>query len=228
MHDGRQRYPPVLAGTIAPMSEWFYNVVWYACWPAFGVSSRPLVLHRERSERPGAFLLAANHLSPLDVPCIMKEMRRPVDFVSIVEVFRNPLIGWFYGHMGAFPLDRGRVDTGTTRTILDRLRQGRIVGIFPEGAVQTDATSVLHGGRLKPGVVRLAKLANVPIVPAVIVGTRAYHRPMSWLPLRRVRYGLNFGEAIEPDPAADVQTISARLQTAYLELFDELRSAMTP
>jgi 1-acyl-sn-glycerol-3-phosphate acyltransferase len=209
------------------VSGWYYNIVWCACWPAFGVSSSPIVLHRERGRRPGAFLLAANHLSPLDVPCIMKETPRQIDFVSIVEVFRNPIIAWFYGNMGAFPLDRGRVDTGTTRTIFDRLKQGRVVGIFPEGSVQTDQTSVLNGGRLKPGVLRIAKLADVPIMPVVIVGTRAYHRIWSWLPLRRVRYGVNFGELIEPQEGEEIAELEARLREAYRSLHEELKQAMS-
>jgi 1-acyl-sn-glycerol-3-phosphate acyltransferase len=208
------------------VSNWFYNLVWCACWPAFGVSSSPIVLHRERGRRPGAYLLAANHLSPLDVPCIMKETHRQIDFISIVEVFRNPLIGWFYGHMGAFPLDRGRVDTGTTRTILDRLKHGRVVGIFPEGSVQTDETSVLYGGRMKPGVFRIAKLANVPIMPVVIIGTRAYHRLWSWLPVRRVRYGVNFGEPIEVREGEDLPALEARLREAFRALHEELKGAM--
>lgn len=209
------------------MNRWYYNIVWCACWPAFGVSSSPIVLHRERGRRPGAFLLAANHLSPLDVPCIMKETPRQIDFVSIVEVFRNPIIAWFYGNMGAFPLDRGRVDTGTTRTIFDRLKQGRVVGIFPEGSVQTDQTSVLNGGRLKPGVLRIAKLANVPIMPVVIVGTRAYHQIWSWLPLRRVRYGVNFGELIQPREGEEIAELEARLREAYRSLHEELKQAMS-
>lgn len=209
------------------MSDWFYNAVWYACWPAFGVSSSPIVLHPERPRRAGAYLLAANHLSPYDVPCLMKESGRKIDFVSITEVFRNPLLAWFYGNMNAFPLDRGRVDIGATRTILDRLERGRAVGIFPEGAIRTEENSVLNGGRIKPGVARLARLANVPILPTVVLGTSAYRRILSWAPLRRVRYGINYGEPIDPSTSKDVQDLQQRLLAAYRSLHAELLSAMS-
>lgn len=209
------------------MSDWFYNAVWYACWPAFGVSSTPVVLHRERPRRAGAYLLAANHLSPYDVPCLMKESGRKIDFVSITEVFRNPLVAWFYGNMNAFPLDRGRIDLGATRVILDRLARGRVVGIFPEGAIRTEENSVLNGGRIKPGVVRLAKLANVPILPVVVLGTSAYRRVLSWAPLRRVRYGINYGEPIHPAAAPDLDTLQEQLLAAYRALHRELLDAMT-
>ena len=208
------------------MSDWFYNLVWYTFWPAFGVSSSPVVLHPERPRRPGAYLLAANHLSPFDVPCLIKESGRKLDFVSITEVFENPLMAWFYGNMNAFPLDRRRHDVGATRTILERLERGRAVGIFPEGGIRTEENSVLNGGRVKPGVIRLAKLANVPIIPTVVLGTKAYERTLSWAPLRRVRYGINFGEAIDPAASPDEQALQEQLLAAYRSLHAELLAAM--
>ena len=46
-------------------------------------SSRPLVLHPERARRDGAFILAANHTSPYDVPLLMRHTPRRLDFVNI-------------------------------------------------------------------------------------------------------------------------------------------------
>ena len=40
------------------------------------------------------------------------------------------------------------------------------------------------------------QLADAPVIPCVIIGTDAYYKVRSWLPLRRVRYGANFGEPI--------------------------------
>jgi 1-acyl-sn-glycerol-3-phosphate acyltransferase len=208
------------------MSDWFYDLVWYSFWPAFGVSSSPIVLHPERPRRPGAYLLAANHLSPFDVPCLIKESGRKLDFVSITEVFQNPFMAWFYGNMNAFPLDRRRLDVGATRTILERLEKGRAVGIFPEGGIRTMKNSVLNGGRIKPGVIRLAKLADVPIIPTVVLGTSAYERVLSWAPLRRVRYGINFGEPIDPGASTDVGALQEQLLGAYRSLYAELLAAM--
>lgn len=205
------------------VNDWFYNLVFCVGWPAVAVSSSPVVLHRERARRDGAYILAANHLSPYDVPCLIKETPRVLDFVSVVEVFQNPMVAWFYGKMGAFPLDRGRVDTATTRIILDRLRQGRVVALFPEGRIRSEQDSVLNGGSLKPGVLRLARLAKVPIIPTVVVGARAYHHFRSWLPLRRTVYGINYGEPIFPQPKSDgVTVLDEQLRAAYRALHLEL------
>ena len=213
------------------MSDLAYNIVWYACYPAIWVSSRPVVLHRERADVPGGYILAPNHLSHYDVPCLMAASRRNLDFVSIVEVFRNPLVALLFGAVNVFPLDRSRVDSPTVRTILDRLRRGRVVAMFPEGHVRTDErTSVIHGGPFKPGVARIAQLAGVPVVPVVILGTAGYSRAKSWAPVRGLRYGVNFGAPIrvrtDLDKAEAVRQFLAEMRQAYLDLYAELKAAM--
>jgi 1-acyl-sn-glycerol-3-phosphate acyltransferase len=211
----------------SPVSDRFYKTVRLIGLPAFLVSARPMVLHAERASRPGAYILAPNHLSPYDVPCLMKETPRVLDFVSIVEVFKNPLVAWFYGNMGAMPLDRSRVDPVTTRAILARLAQGRAVTMFPEGRIQDSEGSVLNGGPIRPGIFRLARTADVPILPCVILGTRAYRRFSAWLPLRRTVFGVNYGDLLVPDASwDDPMTAERLLRDAYTCLHRELLGAL--
>lgn len=198
------------------MSDPFYDALTRLGRPAFWVSSRPIVVHADVTDRPGAYLLAANHTSAYDIPILMRHCRRRIDFVSIAEVFRNPFTAWLYGNMNAFPLERSRPDSPAVRTILDRLRAGRVVGVFPEGGFRTGEASVVHSRRIRPGIGRLALLANVPIVPCVIVDSAAYRRFTSWLPLRRTRYRIAFGEAISPKGTAEA--IETRLVDAFVEL----------
>ena len=54
----------------------------------------------------GAFILAANHASPYDIPLLMRHVPRNIDFVSITEVFRNSLIPAFFILTGAFVPDK--------------------------------------------------------------------------------------------------------------------------
>src|SRR4051794_15103658 len=137
----------------------------------------------------------------------MRHAARRIDFVSIVEVFQNPIVGFLYGALNAFPLDRSRPDVPTIRTVLDRLARGRVVGIFPEGRLRPGALSMIHTRQMKPGIGRIAKLANAPIVPCAIVDSAMYWNVKSWLPRRSTRYGIIFGQAIEPrdDPGATEQ-----------------------
>jgi 1-acyl-sn-glycerol-3-phosphate acyltransferase len=222
---GHNENPPESRGK--QLSDRYYRWVRRVCLPAFLVSGSPVVLHPQRARRTGAYILAPNHFSPYDVPCLIKETPRMLDFVSIVEVFGNPLVAWFYRNMEAIPLDRSRVDTTTTRIILRRLSQGRAVAMFPEGRVQTDEGSVLNGGRIRHGVFGIAKTANVPIIPCVILGTRAYHRASAWLPLRRTVFGVNYGEPLIPDETwDDIAVAEGLLRDAYRQLHSELLDAL--
>lgn len=213
------------------MSDLFYSFIRTIGRHPFWLSSRPTILHRERLKMSGPFILAPNHFSPFDVALLIAVSSRRLDWVSIVEVFRKPLVGWFYGSMNAFPLDRGRPDSPTVRIILDRLKRGRAVAMFPEGHLRTMENSVLVGAPFRPGIARIAQLANVPVIPCAIVGTSAYARVKSWLPLRRVRYGIHIGQPIHLTDNADKQEAQRifldQLRQAYIELYAELKAAMS-
>ncbi len=202
------------------MSDAFYNLLWYTGCPAFFVSSRPTAINAAITRRAGAYILAANHQSPYDIPLLMRHTARLVDFVSIVEVFRNPFVGWFYGSMNAFPLDRSKPDSPTVRIILDRLAKGRVIGMFPEGRFRNGADSVVHTGIIRPGIGRIANLSGAPVIPCVLVGSSQYSRWFNWLPLFRVRYAIAYGEPI--DPSLDPKEIEAQLVAQLQDLHHRL------
>ncbi len=212
------------------MSDLAYNLIRYACYPAIAVSSRATVLHRDRADRKGAYILAPTHLSPYDVPCLMRVAPRNLDWVSIVEAFRNPLVAFIYRSANVFPLDRSRPDSPTVRIILDRLKRGRVITMFPEGSIRTVENSVLTGAPFKPGIARLAQLADVPVIPVVILGSAGYSRVLSWAPVRGLHYGVNFGQPLQVrmdlDKAEAVKVFLVEMRQAYLDLYAELKPAM--
>jgi 1-acyl-sn-glycerol-3-phosphate acyltransferase len=212
------------------VSDAFYFCLRSLGYPIVWISSRPTVLHGDRVPRRGAAIVAANHLSPYDIPCLMYASSRPLDFISVTEVFENRFTGWLYGSMNAFPLDRHRPDVPTVRTALHRLERGRALAMFPEGGIRNPQTSLLNGGAFKPGVAGIARLSAAPVVPCVIVGTRSFTRPTVWLPWRRGRWGANFGEPLtfrhDLPEAEATDVLLTSLRAAYTLLYDELRAAM--
>ena len=205
------------------MSDLSYRLICYAGYPIYWVTARPTILHADRASRPGGYILAANHHSPYDVPGLMAASPRNLDFLSIVEFRDKPLVGPFFRAMNCTFLDRRRRDPAAARQLLDRLRAGRVVAMFPEGGIRQPDASVTAGGPFNPGVVRLAQLAACPIVPVVILNTAIYSRFTTYLPLRAAPVGVNFGEAIHvTTPTGAV----AELAAAYVSLAGELRQAM--
>lgn len=185
------------------MSERFYKVVRLIGSRIFWHASTPRILHSERAARTGAYLLAANHLSPYDAPLLIATTPRVIHWLSIVEIFRNPFVSWFLRGVGAEPLVRSKVDTRTVRVIVRHLRNGEVVGIFPEGGMRSGTSSVLNAGAIHEGVCKLAHLARVPVVPCVVLGGSKFSRWTCWLPGARTRWAVAYGEPIFPRETDD-------------------------
>ena len=211
------------------MGDTFYQAVRWAGWPLWALAARPIILHQERVPGTGRVLLAPNHLSPYDVPCLIAALRRPIDFVSITELFRIRWVGWFFGHMNALPLERQRPDPVTVRRIIARLEQERAVVLFPEGGVRRPEQSVLKTGEFHGGVVQIARLAKAPIIPCALLGTGVFAGAKAWVPARRARYGIAFGEPVlveeGDDHPHDQQRVLGQLRQAYADLYRELSDA---
>lgn len=170
------------------------------------MNSRPIVRGIHHVPATGGCIVVATHQSPYDIPLLIRHIPRLLDFVSTVEVFRNPVVATIYRLLNAFPLDRSRADPATVRTILKRLDGGRAVGMFPEGRIHTGQASVVHSRRIRSGIGRIARLSGVPVVPCVIIDAAVYSSPWRWLPTKRTRYGLIVGPPISPShQAADIE-----------------------
>src|SRR6266571_38572 len=193
----------------------------------FGYVARVRVLRRENVNHQGAFLLASNHISHFDPFILSSVVRRKIDRMAMAEFFPNLLFGSFLRAVDAFPADRHRADRKTIRTAIERLKQGRIVGVFPEGGIRDGARSLLEGAPLRPGASTLAHMAGVPILPCVIVGSDRLYSKKSWRPLRRTPIWIAFGDPISSFPELEKscarQRIERELAAVFKSLYAELR-----
>jgi 1-acyl-sn-glycerol-3-phosphate acyltransferase len=141
------------------------------------------VVGSENVPREGGLVVCANHLSNFDPPILGIAMPRPVSYMAKKELFAMPVLGTLIRHMNAFSVDRQVGGTAALRASLRMLKEGRCVGIFPEGGRNVSGTR-----EEKSGAAFLAAASGVPVVPAAIVGTRKLR------PFRRVT--VVFGEPI--------------------------------
>ena len=127
----------------------------------------------ENLPKEGAYILASNHISNLDPPILGISTLRRIHFMAKVELFKNPLVGWWLKQLWAFPIQRGKADFGALKVALQLLQSGQPVLLFPEG------TRRVGDELLKPqtGVGFLAVKSKVPVVPVYIKDCKAVMPP---------------------------------------------------
>ncbi|HHW23666.1 MAG TPA: 1-acyl-sn-glycerol-3-phosphate acyltransferase [Clostridiaceae bacterium] len=131
----------------------------------FRIFKRVSVEGRENIPEKGPVLLYANHPSAWDMFLIGVFVKRRVHYMAKVELFKNPFLAFLLRSLGAFPVSRGKGDVGSVKTVLRLLREGKIVGIFPEGT----RTRGKDPKKRKAGAAMFAVQSKAPVLPAGIV-----------------------------------------------------------
>lgn len=131
-----------------------------------------LHVRRARARAPrarGPIMIIANHISWIDPFVIHAVM--PARFVAKAEIARWPLVGWLTARAGTVFIHRARRrDTARINEhVTEVLREGAVIGVFPEGTT-TDGSRVLHfhSSLLQPAVA-----AAAPIQPIALRYLRA-------------------------------------------------------
>ncbi len=115
----------------------------------------------------GGALLAANHVSGLDPLLMIASCSRPLRFMIATEEYNRWWLKWLVRHIGCIPVDRAGQPEKAFQAALRSLDVGEVIGVFPQGRIQAPGEGPVA---LKRGVVALAHLADVPIVPLHISG----------------------------------------------------------
>jgi 1-acyl-sn-glycerol-3-phosphate acyltransferase len=134
----------------------------------FSIFYKVELINKENIPAQGAALLCSNHVGALDMFFIGYRIKRLVHYMAKKELFKNPIIGAVIKWLGAFPVNRGKGDVGAIKTVFKLLKEGKIVGIFPEGTRTRGKTNMNRN--IKPGIALLAIKSDVPIVPVAIKG----------------------------------------------------------
>ena len=128
----------------------------------------PKVKGKENIPKKKAAILAGNHKSNLDCFMVILSTRRCVHFLAKAELFKLSFFNWFFRNSGLIPVYRNGKDKKALETAVEYLKNGEIVGVFPEGRLnKTSKTTVLP---FKIGAVKMAKETGKPIIPFTIKG----------------------------------------------------------
>lgn len=191
------------------MNRPFYAFCWSVCnavmRTGYGFRSR----NAHNVPATGPVIVACNHVSYLDPVVLGVGMRRPITYLAKKELFAIPVLGPIITGLGVFSLDREAGGVAALRSALRALKDGRCIGIFPEGTRNFDGQAQGKGG-----AALLGTLSGAPIVPAAIVGSksmRPFHRieVVYGEPFAIERRGKADGDALEKWTAEIMRRIRA-------------------
>jgi 1-acyl-sn-glycerol-3-phosphate acyltransferase len=134
---------------------------------------------KENFPEKGPYIGVVNHNSNMDAVAMALIVKHPVHTMAKDSLFRIPILKWWLKAVGMFPVARDASDQQAFDYALRLLKNGKILFMAPEGTRKKQP-----GERLRPrtGFIRLAQLADVPVVPIAIWGTDKVLPPGAWFP----------------------------------------------
>ncbi len=179
------------------------------------------VYGEENIPETGPFILVCNHASYFDPPLVGTAVRhRNIHFMAKEELFHNPIMNWFLRYMNTFPVHRGRIDRRAVAESFRVLKNGEVLGIFPEGTSKDQGIL----GKFHDGFAGIAMKAGVPVLPAAVLHSRS-------LPKKTGPVCVVFGELVMP-PAGrstdkeEIRNFSEKIRNIVLTML--IRHGGTP
>lgn len=113
-------------------------------------------------------VIVCNHRSPIDPGFVALACDRPVHWMVAREYVHHPLVGWGLRILQVIPVGRAGIDTAATKLAMRYAQRGHLVGMFPEGRINTTDQFMLPG---RPGAAMVALKARVPVIPCYVEGS---------------------------------------------------------
>lgn len=149
----------------------WYSVVHHLLRFIFGVFCRMEVVGAENLENiKGACIIAGNHTCYYDPPLFGAVSKRRVNCIAQSTLFKVPVLRLIMKSLGAISVDRANPEAGTIKLAVEKLKNGEILGIFPEGRRVMNEEE--EGKSSEKGVSLIAKMSGAPVVPFSIIGAK--------------------------------------------------------
>jgi acyl-[acyl-carrier-protein]-phospholipid O-acyltransferase / long-chain-fatty-acid--[acyl-carrier-protein] ligase len=179
--------------------------------PLMRVIYRVSAIGLERLPR-GGFLLLPNHITWVDAIVLLLACPRPIRFIIDKEYYENRFLHPILRTVGCIPITPRRAKDAMRRAA-EKIRDGEIVCLFPEGQLTRSGTLL----RLRRGYEVIARQADGPVVPVWLdqlwgsifsfQGQRFFTKWPQHFPYPAM---VEFGEPLAPNDA-DIATVQEQL-----------------
>jgi len=161
----------------------------------------------------GGAIVVCNHISFVDAAIVGGTIRRPVRFVMYHKIFNIPGLNFIFRTAKAIPIAPAKEDEALLKqayeTIDQALKNGELIGLFPEGGLTPDGSIQ----KFKPGLERILARTPVPVVPMALrnLWGSMWSRRDSRMRRARVprRFRANIELFAEPAIPAEQATVAA-------------------
>lgn len=196
--------------------SWFYHLgkiltgILYRSW------YKVIYIGAENQPRDGGYILCCNHRTNLDPILIAQKLDRQLHFMAKEELFQNRFVGFILRKLGAFPVSRGKGDTGAMDFAAETVRSGKVLAMFPEGTRSKDGTLL----RPKSGAALIASRTGADVLPAAIYFTGKL-RFRSRIVIRYGKVIPNGELAVREHSPSDIKAASRRIMDEIAALLEE-------
>ena len=133
----------------------------------YKVMYRVEVQGKENIEKDKKYVVAANHLTAADPFLVIFAIRQPTAYMAKAELFEsNFLMTLFLDWLGAFVVNRDKLDVSTIKTVYGLKKSSWHLGLFPQG--KRDLSGKLEN--VSKGFAVIAQKTGADILPIGIVG----------------------------------------------------------
>ncbi len=174
----------------------FYKLASFVTRNLYKVIFKVEVIGKENIPKEGAAIICSNHKSnfdPIAATCLTS--KRTVHFMGKKELFDTKFKDYFMRKMLTFPVDRDGNDLKAIKTALKILKDGDIIGMFPEGT----RTPVMDISKAKSGVTMIAIKAKVPVIPIYIESDYELFKPLKVTVREPITYEEYYGKKLTHD-----------------------------
>lgn len=142
----------------------FYSVMRAIAYPFVRLLYWFRITGLENIPKDGKAIICCNHIKMLDVVFLVIACPRKICFMAKQELFRNPIVAWFFRKMCAFPVVRGPQSREAIEHAVSLIRDGGILGIFPEGKRCREGRPT----KAKSGIAMILSQVDAPVIPAAV------------------------------------------------------------
>jgi 1-acyl-sn-glycerol-3-phosphate acyltransferase len=161
----------------------------------------------------GPAILVCNHTSSIDPILLQARSPRLIRWMMAKEYFELQPMRWVFEKVGVILVDRAGRDMASTRAAMRVLASGYVLGVFPEGRIETSRELI----PFQSGIGLLAMKTRAPVYPAYLDGTQ---RGLTMIEAfyRRSDISIAFGQPVElgdlVDSKPSILEATRRIQSA--------------